>query len=58
MNKNTPLVIYLSFKNIQKDIELFNWISNHSGKSNFIKDILRKTMIEELSKNTENYIKE
>lgn len=53
MSKNSPLIIYLSFKNTQEDIELYNWISKHSGKSNFIKDILKKAMKEELSKNNE-----
>jgi hypothetical protein len=54
MSKNTPLIIYLSFKNTQKDIELYNWICTHSGKSNFIKDILEQVKAKELSKNSEN----
>lgn len=52
MSKNSPLIIYLSFKNELSDLELYNWIASHSNKSGFIKDILRQAMNKELSKNT------
>jgi len=52
MSKNPPLIIYLSFKNELSDLELYNWISSHSNKSGFIKDILRQAKAEELTKNT------
>jgi nitroimidazol reductase NimA-like FMN-containing flavoprotein (pyridoxamine 5'-phosphate oxidase superfamily) len=51
MKNNTPLIIPLSFKNTQEDIELYNWISKHSNKSGFIKDILKQNMKAELTKN-------
>lgn len=34
--------ISLSFKDTMEDKKLFDWISKHSNKSGFIKDILRK----------------
>ena len=52
MSENKPIIIYLSFKNTQLDIELYNFISKHSNKSGWIKDILRQSMKDELSKNT------
>lgn len=39
--------IGLSFKNTPEDIKLYEWINSHSGKSAFIKDILRRAMEEE-----------
>lgn len=57
MGKNSPLIIYLSFKTNHEDLTLYNWISSHSNKSGFIKDILKQVMKEELSKNTEDSIK-
>jgi hypothetical protein len=49
MNKT----IVLSFKNKPEDAELFEWIEIHSGKSAFIKDILRDVMILERVKKSE-----
>lgn len=57
MSKNSPLIIYLSFKNELSDLELYNWICKQQYKSTFIKTILRQAMKEELGKNTENSIK-
>jgi hypothetical protein len=54
MKNNPPLVIPLSFKNTQEDIELYNWISKHSNKSGFIKDILKQIKSKELSKNSDD----
>lgn len=51
MKNNPPLLINLSFKNTQDDVELYNWICKHSGKSNFIKDILKQVKDKELNKN-------
>jgi hypothetical protein len=34
--------IGLSFKKTPEDFELYKWILNHSGYSNFIKDKLRE----------------
>lgn len=51
MKEKTPVVIPLSFKNTQEDIELYNWISKHSNKSGFVKDILKQVKSRELSKN-------
>jgi hypothetical protein len=53
MKGSTPLIIHLSFKNDVPDINLYNWIISHSNKSGFIKDILKKAMIEELAKNNQ-----
>lgn len=36
--------IALSFKKTDEDRELYNWITSHSSKSAFIKDILRQAM--------------
>jgi hypothetical protein len=52
MKENKPIIIYLSFKNDLEDVFLFNFIAKHSNKSGFIKDILRKAMKEELTKDT------
>jgi hypothetical protein len=54
MKNNSSLIIPLSFKNTQEDIELYNWISKHSNKSGFIKDILKQVRSKELNKNSEN----
>lgn len=42
--------IGLSFKDTQEDIELYDWIVSHSGKSAFIKDILRAAKGKDISK--------
>ena len=42
--------IGLSFKNTPEDVELYEWIITHSGKSAFIKDILRLSMGSDTSK--------
>jgi hypothetical protein len=34
--------ISLSFKKNEDELELYKWVLNHSGYSNFIKDILRE----------------
>ena len=39
--------IGLSFKDNEEDKKLLAWISKHSNKSGFIKDILRKEMEKE-----------
>lgn len=49
-NKN-PLIIPLSFKNTQEDIELYNWICKKQYKSTYIKMVLTQIMKEELNKN-------
>jgi hypothetical protein len=53
MKDNSPLIIHLSFKNDISDVNLYNWIISHSNKSGFIKDILKRVMIEELDKNSQ-----
>jgi len=52
MKNNAPLIIHLSFKSDLDDALLYNFITKHSNKSGFIKDILRQAMKEELTKNT------
>lgn len=42
--------ITISFKNKNEDIELMEWINNHSNKSGFIKDILKQYMNDEKGK--------
>ena len=42
--------IGLSFKDTPEDKKLLEWISSHSNKSGFIKDILRKEMEKELKR--------
>jgi succinate dehydrogenase flavin-adding protein (antitoxin of CptAB toxin-antitoxin module) len=54
MKSDSPLIIHVSFKNELSDINLYNWVINHSNKSGFVKDILRQAMIEELNKNSKN----
>jgi hypothetical protein len=54
MTKDIPLIIHLSFKSTQEDIELYNWIAKHSNKSGFIKDILKQTREKEINKNSDN----
>lgn len=44
------IVIPVSFKETIDDIKLYNWINTHSGKSAFIKDVLKEKMKEELTK--------
>ena len=44
-------LIGLSFKNSPEDMELYEWIIKHSGISAFIKDTLRATKENEISKN-------
>lgn len=44
------IVIPVSFKETLEDIKLYNWVNSHSGKSAFIKDILKDKMKEELDK--------
>lgn len=53
MKNNTPLIIPVSFKNTQEDIELYNWVCKKQYKSTFIKMILTKVMKEELYKNNQ-----
>lgn len=38
--------IGLSFKNTQEDKELYDWLYTHSNLSGFIKDVLRKEMLQ------------
>lgn len=45
-------LIGLSFKNSPADMELYLWIASHSGISAFIKDTLRASKENELSKDT------
>lgn len=45
------IIIHVSFKETVEDLKLYNWINTHSGKSAFIKDVLREKMNKELSKN-------
>ena len=49
MAKKIPS-IPLSFKDTGEDEELKAWLMTKSNRSGFIKDILRKTMIEEKTK--------
>lgn len=42
--------ITISFKNKNEDMELMEWINNHSNKSGFIKDILKQYMNDEKGK--------
>lgn len=42
--------IGLSFKDTEEDEKLLKWISEHSNKSGFIKDILRKEMEKDLKR--------
>lgn len=51
MEKIKP--IGLSFKQNKEDRKLYEWICKHSNISGFIKDILRKEMIEEEKNNLE-----
>lgn len=46
MAKKIPS-IPLSFKDTEEDEELKAWLMTKSNRSGFIKDILKKTMIEE-----------
>lgn len=41
-------VLGLSFKETEDDKKLLAWINEHSNKSGFIKDILKKEMDKEL----------
>lgn len=50
MTNNTIPLISISFKNTSDDLELRNWLMKHSNRSGFIKDILRKVMIEEMER--------
>lgn len=43
-------VIGLSFKDTAEDKKLLSWINEHSNKSGFIKDILRKEMEKDLKR--------
>lgn len=49
MAKKIPS-IPLSFKDSLEDVELKEWLMTKSNRSGFIKDVLRKTMIEEKTK--------
>jgi hypothetical protein len=49
MKNKKPVIIHLSFKDTDEDRKLYKWIISHSGKSNFIKDILRWFMNKELN---------
>ncbi len=49
MAKKIPS-IPLSFKNSPEDKELKEWLMTKSNRSGFIKDVLRKIMIEEKTK--------
>lgn len=40
----------LSFKDTAEDKKLLSWINEHSNKSGFIKDILKKEMEKELKR--------
>ncbi|MEN6568291.1 MAG: hypothetical protein ABFC57_18555 [Veillonellales bacterium] len=42
------MIISLSFKDTPEDKKLLDWINQHSNKSGFIKDILRKEMEKDL----------
>lgn len=44
------IAIPLSFKNTEEDKKLLAWINEHSNKSGFIKDILRKEMEKDLKR--------
>lgn len=50
MAKNTIPADAISYKNTPEDIELKEWLNTKSGKSAFIKDVLRKVMKEEKQK--------
>lgn len=50
-SKDKPIIIQLSFKNNIEDIELYSWVSSHSNKSGFIKDILKMAKSLNLDKN-------
>ncbi|MDF2881725.1 MAG: hypothetical protein K0R54_2282 [Clostridiaceae bacterium] len=41
-------VLGLSFKDNSEDKKLLDWINEHSNKSGFVKDILKKEMEKEL----------
>lgn len=43
-------VLGLSFKDTEDDKKLLAWINEHSNKSGFIKDILRKEMEKDLKR--------
>lgn len=43
-------IISLSFKDTADDKKLLDWINEHSNKSGFIKDILRKEMEKDLKR--------
>lgn len=46
------IIIHVSFKENVEELKLYNWINSHSGKSAFIKDVLKDKMKnEELDKN-------
>ena len=42
--KKDNYVIALSFKQTEDDMEIYNWIAEHSNMSGFLKDILKKEM--------------
>lgn len=52
MAKNIIPADAISYKNTPEDIELKEWLATKSGKSAFIKDVLRKVMKAEKQKET------
>lgn len=52
MANNTIPADAISYKNTPEDMELKEWLSTKSGKSAFIKDVLKKVMKAEKQKET------
>lgn len=50
MKELKSATIGLSFKKTRDDNELLDWINLHSGKSAFIKDVLRSALLLEKNK--------
>lgn len=58
MSKSKPIIINISFRTSNlDDVMLIDWLEDkfiEYGKSNYVKKILRKQMLEELSNNKSN----
>jgi hypothetical protein len=52
VSKNTIPADAISYKNTPEDIELKEWLNTKSGKSAFVKDILKRVMKAEKQKDT------
>ncbi|MDU4327138.1 MAG: hypothetical protein E7I48_17420 [Clostridium celatum] len=48
------LIIQVSFKNNEKEVDLYAWVLKHSSYSNFIKDILMEAKENERKEKSNN----